>query len=59
MIIAGAQLDITTRPIGVTADDQKRFAMRFQADHTVDDVRASFFETTSPLNIDRFIKPGA
>ena len=48
-----------TKTIGVTADDQERFAMRFQADHTVDHVRASFFETTSPLNIDRFIKPGA
>ena len=59
MIIAGAEMHVMTKPIGIAPDDQQRFAMRLQSDDAVDDVRAGFFEAAGPLNVGGFIEASA
>ena len=59
VIIARAEMDIVPEAIGVAPDDEERFAMCLQADHTVDDVGAGFFQAPRPLNVRRFIKSRA
>ena len=59
MIIARAEVNVVPELVCVAANDQQRFAMRFQADHAIDDVRASFLQTPGPLNVARLIKARA
>src|SRR6266513_3166245 len=59
MLIAGAQMNVMTKAVGVASHNEQRFAMRFQADYAVNDMRAGFLELACPLNIGSFIKPVA
>ena len=59
MVIAGAEMDVLPQPIGIAPNDEERFAMRFQSDHAVNDVRARFLEPARPLNVGRFVEPRA
>ena len=58
VIITSAQVNVAPKLICVTANDQQRLAMCFQADHSIDDMRAGFLQTPGPLNIARLIKAG-
>src|SRR5207247_8914697 len=59
MVIACPEMDIVPESICIAPDNEHRFAVRLQTDHTVNDVGAGFFEPPRPLNIRRFIKPRA
>ena len=59
MIISGAKMNVTPDLVGIAPNNEHRFAMRFQSDHAVNDVRARFLEPPSPLNVGRFIKARA
>src|SRR5205823_6421153 len=59
VIIAGAEMDILPEAIGIASYHEQRFAVRFQSDHAIDNVRARFFQLTSPANISGLIKAGA
>src|SRR6266513_3166368 len=59
MLIAGAQMNVMTKAVGVASHNEQRFAMRIQADYAVNDMRAGFLELACPVNIGSFIKPDA
>src|SRR5437868_8191623 len=59
VIVAGAEMDILPEAIGIASYHEQRFAVRFQSDHAIDNVRACFFQLTSPANIGSFIKARA
>src|SRR5262249_10794894 len=44
-------MDITPELVGVPSNNQHRLAMRLETDHTIDHVRAGFFQTPRPLNV--------
>ena len=59
MVIARAEMHILPEPIGIAADDEERFAMCFQADDAINDMRARFLEPPRPLNVGGLIKARA
>ena len=59
MIIARAEMHVLAEPIGIAPDDEQRFAVRFQSDHAVDDMRARFLQPARPLDVGGFIKARA
>src|SRR4029453_18464016 len=44
VIISSAQMDVTPELVGVTSNDQHRLAMSLETYHTIDNVRAGFFQ---------------
>src|ERR1043166_1913453 len=59
MIVASSQVNVAPELICVPTNDEQRLRMRFQADYSVDNVRARFLQTPRPLNIASFIKTRA
>src|ERR1700704_4368526 len=59
VIIAGAEMDILPKAIGIASYHEQRLAVRFQSDHAIDDVRARFLELTSPANVGSLIEARA
>src|SRR4029077_20275090 len=59
VIVAGAEMDILPEAIGIASYHEQRFAVRFQSDHAIDNVRARFFQLTSPANIGGLVEAGA
>ena len=59
VIVASAEVHVAPELVCIAANDQQRLAMRFEADHSIDDVRAGFLQTPGPLNIARLIKARA
>src|ERR1043166_5129157 len=59
MIVASSQVNVAPELICVPANDEQRLRMRFQADYSVNNVRARFLETPRPLNIASLVKTRA
>ena len=59
VIISRAEMDVTPELVGVTPNDQQRLAMRLETYHTIDHVRADFFQASRPLNVACLIKTRA
>ena len=56
MIISGAEVDVLPEPVGIAPNDEQRFAMRFQTNDAVNDMRAGFFEAARPLDVGRLVE---
>src|SRR5437868_679545 len=52
-------MDILPEAIGIASYHEQRFAVRFQSDHAIDNMRACFLQLTGPANIGGLIKARA
>src|SRR6478672_12609582 len=59
VIIAGAEMDISPKVIGIASYHEQSFAVRFQSDYAVDDVSPGFLELPGPANIGGLVEAGA
>ena len=59
VIISSAKMEIMAQAVFIAADDHEHFAVGFEADQSVDDVDAGFFELAGPDDVVGFVEARA